>query len=311
MTRRRRELAPGVVWIDVDAADRPDLSDLTAAHGLDPLAVHDAVQESDLPKMDDFGDHLVVTFHSLATAGERLATGEIDAFVGDAFLITVHRGAVPGIDWLWDAMARRPRLARSSSGVALARLLEAVSRRYTPLAVELADRIEDLTDAALAAEPTVLADLSALRADELTMRRILTPQREMLDDLRRSPMLDDEGRRRIADVFDLTHRHRAPGQGAYARPPRRPGPDHGGPAPGAGRRRVRVDRRHRPAPLLISPTSHPDQPDEPPGPCDEGVSPKSRTARPGAATDRRRYRGPDPVPSARASRRRSIRTTPR
>jgi magnesium transporter len=205
--RRSMPLGADTVWIDVRTDGEtggPD--DLVERFGLDHLAMHDAVNESDLPKLDDFADHLVVTFHALMERDGRLATTEIDAFVSAGFLVTVRHDEVRGIDWLWDAMEHNPALAEAAGDVVLSRLLEVVTRRYVPLVTELEDRIEQLTDKALAADPEVLSELSALRRDELTIRRILTPQREMLDELRRAPLLSEEARRRVADTFDLDRR---------------------------------------------------------------------------------------------------------
>jgi len=70
------------------------------------------------------------------------------------------------------------------------------------------DRVEDLTDAALRASPSLLEDLTAVRRDLTAVRRIVHPQREALDVMRSSSsrLVSDAGRRRFSDVFDVAAR---------------------------------------------------------------------------------------------------------
>lgn len=61
---------------------------------------------------------------------------------------------------------------------------------------------------ALAADEGLVRDLTAVRSDLAEIRRAVHPQRETLDQLRRSPseLVSDRGRRRFSDVFDVADR---------------------------------------------------------------------------------------------------------
>ena len=69
------------MWIDVVAQpdDLAELMELSDRYHFDRLAVRDAATDGDLPKVDDFGTHLLVVVHGLGQ--DRLGTDEIDCFL--------------------------------------------------------------------------------------------------------------------------------------------------------------------------------------------------------------------------------------
>src|SRR5690606_19620401 len=82
--------ADGWVWVDVlaDVDDADELLALLTPFGLDRIAIRDAVSDLDLPKLDDFGHHLLVVLHGLRS--DRVATYELDCFLGERLLVTVR-----------------------------------------------------------------------------------------------------------------------------------------------------------------------------------------------------------------------------
>ena len=198
----------GWVWIDV-AAGLEDMDSLTALAeglGLDALAVRDAVEDTDLPKVDDFGSSVHVVLHALAAT--RIETFEISCFLSERCLVTIHEQPSPSIDVLWEGVQRRSALAAGGADVTLARLADVATRRLVSVLDAFDDRNEELIGSALSADVDFLAEITAVRADLAALRRSVHPQREALDVLRRStsPLISDPGRRRFSDVFDTASR---------------------------------------------------------------------------------------------------------
>ena len=200
--------ADGWVWVDVlaDVDDADDLLALLTPFGLDRIAIRDAVSDLDLPKLDDFGHHLLVVLHGLRS--DRVATYELDCFLGERLLVTVRDRPSRTIASLREQIAARPDLARSSIDEILALLSEALTRRLLSVLDAFDERVEELSIRALQAHPDVLEDLTAVRTDLAAVRRVVHPQREALDVLRHSSsnLLSDAGRRRLSDVFDVASR---------------------------------------------------------------------------------------------------------
>ena len=177
----------GWVWLDV----RVGGDDTTA------LAVRDAVEDTDLPKVDDFGHHLLVVLHALrddeidrgssahcsprALAFPRCIV-ETTAEPARAGFRGVRRASRPARRRTHPAAYVGPRAARGSP-----RRPPRVRRR---------------------ADNTLLGELAGVRRSLAQIRHVVHPQREALDDLRTSTfgLITDAGRRRLSDVFDVAAR---------------------------------------------------------------------------------------------------------
>jgi magnesium transporter len=198
----------GWVWIDVVVADGDvdDLVALTTRLDFDGMAVRDAVEDLDVPKVDDFGHHLLVILHGLRD--DRVGTYEVDCFMTSHHLVTVHQASSPAIDALWIRLQDSPELAHGGVDELLGRIADVLTRRLLAVLDAFDERSDELVDKALAADPGLVAELTAVRGDVATVRRVLSPQRETLDQLRVSvsPLIGDPGRRRFSDAFDVAVR---------------------------------------------------------------------------------------------------------
>ncbi len=209
-SNKRPESVPpgGWVWIDVVAGedDLPALLELAEPAGLDLLAVRDAVLDVDMPKADDFGDHLLVVLHSLSKGV--ISTYEIDCFVTRTRLITIHAVPSDPIDALWAQAQARADLGRLRVDELLGVLADLTTRSLLAVLEAFDDRLEELSGKSLSADPALLEDLTAVRTDLKGVRRVVHPLRETLDVLRHSSsdLVSERGRRRFSDVFDVASR---------------------------------------------------------------------------------------------------------
>jgi magnesium transporter len=198
----------GWVWVDVLAgeADLAALLELAAPAGLDLLAVRDAVLDIDMPKADDFGDHILVVLHSLSQGV--ISTYEVDCFVTRTRLITIHAVESHPIDALWAQAQARGDLGRLRVDELLGVLADLMTRSMLAVLEAFDDRVEELNAKALTADSTLLEDLTAVRTDLKGVRRVVHPLREALDVLRHSSsdLVSERGRRRFSDVFDVASR---------------------------------------------------------------------------------------------------------
>ncbi len=204
------DLEPGQwCWIDVELDDTSDDDAFEAALeavDLDSMAMSDAFNEVDLPKLDDFEDHLLVILHGIAEHDE--PTLEIDCFLTHREIVTVRRHTSPALDEFARQIQRRPELTVGGPSEILARMADVVLRRFLSVLDELDDRVDELTDMGLDADPEFLEELTVVRRYVGDLRHVLRPQREVFDRLRRSPshLITDGGRRRFSDVFDIANR---------------------------------------------------------------------------------------------------------
>jgi magnesium transporter len=114
------------IWLDLRDPDHRDLAVLSEEFGLHPLAVEDAEQEHQRPKLDRYQTHLFLNVYGarLNTGTGELATSELAAFVTARALITVRKDDgldIGAVVERWDAS---PDLTRFGVGYLLYGLLD-------------------------------------------------------------------------------------------------------------------------------------------------------------------------------------------
>ena len=194
-----------VIWLDVVTTDADELDQLGERFNFDPAAIEDILDIEQLPKFDNYQDHLFVVLHALTSEGERIDTAEVDCFVSPRLLVTVSAGPVTGINWLWGSVQTHAQMGSLGADELFAQLAEVIGRRYLEVIAEFEARIDDIADDALDADPDVLGDIQVLRREETTVRKVLRPQRLVLANLRRGTIsvLGAESLVMLGDAFDV------------------------------------------------------------------------------------------------------------
>ena len=180
-----------VIWLDLRDPDREDLAVLEAEFGLHPVAIEDAVQEHERPKLDRYQSHLFMTAYGvqLSTETGELHTSELAAFITPRALITVRKddgldiGAVVAY---WDAS---PDLAKAGVGFLLWGLIDNIVDGHFATVQALDDTIERIEDRLFDDNAPRGTDVQRrsfeLRKSLVLLRRIVLPMREIVNTLLR------------------------------------------------------------------------------------------------------------------------------
>lgn len=199
----------GLLWMDFEASpSEEDEPILLKTFGFHPLAVDDALSESHIPKVDDWGEFVYVVLHAVSFDGVkdgRVETLELDIFLGKNYLVTHHDKPIPAVTSVWNAMQRAERQLRSGTDHLLYRLADEVATSYMPV-VEKLDLIIDQTEDDTFAKPTpkTLERIFTLKRATLHLRRIIGPQREVMNKLARDDytVIDVAEQVYFRDVYD-------------------------------------------------------------------------------------------------------------
>jgi len=180
-----------VVWLDLLAPDRDDLTVLSEEFGLHPLAIEDAVHPHERTKIDRYRSHLFLTAYAVhldAASGE-IAMSELAAFVTDRAVITVRKDDGVKVDSLiayWDGS---PDLATEGVGYLLHGLLDNIVDGYFDAVQSLDDEIEKLEDLLFAEtsrdQGAVQRRSFELRKSLVLFRRVVLPMREVVNTVMR------------------------------------------------------------------------------------------------------------------------------
>jgi len=150
LIRNRR----GILWVDF-VAEPPDIClPVLQGFGFHPLAIDDALQETHVPKLDDWGDYVyvVLNYMNVTKNGDEWHTtvDELDIFLGANYIVTHHDYPLAAIDETWLSCDRDPRTLQEGSDHLLYKIADYLVAEYMPIVEELmlqstASRIRYLT----------------------------------------------------------------------------------------------------------------------------------------------------------------------
>jgi magnesium transporter len=199
----------GTLWVDFQAEPiencEPILRDIFHFH---PLAIDDALRETHIPKVDDWGKYLYIAFHAVGftvDGGARVETDEVDFFLGDGYLVSHHDKPIPILDHVWDRCDRDPRVLGEGPDHALYVVLDELVNSYIGAFMSIDEAVDDLEDEILGSPGRqTLASIFSLKRSLVHLRRTLAPQREVLNALARveNSVIDARDRVYFRDVYD-------------------------------------------------------------------------------------------------------------
>lgn len=134
------------VWVALKDADAAELAEMQDEFDLHELAVEDARQGNQRPKLEEYGDSLFMVLHTVEVAGEELNVGEVDVFVGRNYVLSARRKAERGFQDVRARCEREPELMQHGSGYVLYALMDAVVDRYFPVLDALESELESLEE---------------------------------------------------------------------------------------------------------------------------------------------------------------------
>jgi magnesium transporter len=136
----------GFVWIGIHDPEPGELEQLHSLFRLHELAVEDAQQAHQRPKIEDYDDDVFVV---LKTAhyhedSEEVHFGEISMFAGPGYVITVRRGAGSELAPARQRLEARPDLVKLGAASAIWAVLDKVVDDYIPVVDAIEDDIEEV-----------------------------------------------------------------------------------------------------------------------------------------------------------------------
>jgi magnesium transporter len=199
----------GLLWVDFNDEPKescmPILRDIFNFH---PLAIDDALEETHVPKVDDWGTYLYIVLHGVVFDSEQeepLSTNEMDLFLGDNYLITYRLQSMPGLEHVWETCQRDERLMQKGATNLLYRIVDETVANYMPVVEQIDEMVDQIEDSLFDHPvPHLLERIFSLKRALLHLRRIISPQREVLNKLARGDfrVIPEGDRVFFRDVYD-------------------------------------------------------------------------------------------------------------
>ena len=199
----------GVLWVDFISEPPDTCQPILEEFGFHPLAIDDALQETHVPRLDDWGEYLyiVLNYMNMESNGDTWETkvDELDVFLGKNYIVTHHDHRITAVDETWMVCDRDERNLHEGADHILYRIADNLMAGYMPAVEQIDEAIDHIEDQVFdRPSPRTLEQLLALKRVLVAMRRIIIPQREVLNKLARDDyqVIDPKDRVFFRDIYD-------------------------------------------------------------------------------------------------------------
>ncbi|MFI0235336.1 magnesium and cobalt transport protein CorA [Streptomyces sp. NPDC016845] len=209
--RRLHEQPRTMAWIGLARPTEAELKSLAAEFDLHQLAVEDALEAHQRPKLERYGETLFVVLRAARylDAPEEVDFGELHVFVGADFVITVRHGAAPDLSAVRHRVEASPELLGLGPEAVLYAILDAVVDGYAPVVDGVQNDIDEIETEVFSGAPEVSRRIYELSREMVEFQRATRPLVGMLHALMAGFAkygTDEELQRYLRDVADhVTH----------------------------------------------------------------------------------------------------------
>ena len=171
------------VWVAIKDPEVTELNTLQQEFGLHELAVEDARQGHQRPKLEEYGDSLFVVLHTVETGADKtLEIGEVEIFVGKNYILTIRHRISKGFTSVRQKCEQEPELLKHGSGYVLYAMMDTVVDRYIPVMdsiEEELERIEEQIFSRAASPRTNIENLYLLKQKLIVLQHAAHPLLEI------------------------------------------------------------------------------------------------------------------------------------
>jgi len=178
----------GVLWVDMVGGDRDQYKQLLETiFNFHSFAVDDALEQTHIPKVDDWGKYLYIVLFEMGIdeAGPDLVTqSELDVFYAPGFMVTYHERPIESLDRIWETCQRDLRYLKRGTPYLLYQVGAALVDSHLPVFDRIEVMIDQLEDQILKVpREDILERIFSLKRALLHIRRMMVPQQEVFSKL--------------------------------------------------------------------------------------------------------------------------------
>jgi magnesium transporter len=173
------------VWVALFEPSRDELDAMHKEFDLPDLAVEDAQNGHQRPKIEEYGDTLFAVLQIVEMVGKELSIGEVDVFVGRNYVLSVRSRTQQGFLGVRARSEREPELLRNGAGYVLYAITDAVVDRYFPVLDALEVELEEIETLIFAGQNSraIIESLYGLKQKLMTLKHATSPLLEAIGKL--------------------------------------------------------------------------------------------------------------------------------
>ena len=204
----------GFAWIDLYEPTQEEFDSVAGEFGLHQLALGDAVKMHQRPKIERYGDLIFVVLKSAryVEEEEKVEFGELHAFVGRDFIVTVRHGDASELKEVRRQVEGRPDLLRRGPSAVLFATMFHIVEDYGPVVEGLENDVDEIEVQVFGGTPGASPDVSRriyeLSREVIQFHQATQPLAGTLGRLTGGDThdIDPEVRRYLRDVYDHVER---------------------------------------------------------------------------------------------------------
>ncbi|WDT92835.1 magnesium transporter CorA family protein [Thermoleophilum album] len=205
----------GLRWINIERPGPLERAWLEEHFDFHPLDYEDVASRNQRPKIDEYPDYLFIVLHFpvFDKAVGRLNAAELDMFVGPDYLITIPNEPIPPVSYLFERCTSnsdfRESLLSKGPGYLLYRIVDDAFDYCFPMLRKMGNKLERIEEDIFEGRSReIVRDISNAKQEIINFRKIVRPQRAVLNDLERTKQRFISGDLEIYfdDIVDASER---------------------------------------------------------------------------------------------------------
>jgi magnesium transporter len=207
---RRRKEDDGFVWIGLHDPEDAELLKVAEQFDLPELAVEDAMQAHQRPKLEDYPEGYFLVLHTARYLDdvEEVEFGEVHVFTGAGYVIVVRHGAASELSEARRRLEEHPELLREGPVAAVWAILDKIVDDYEPVIAGLENDVEEVEVAVFGDSSDETRRIYFLRRELAEFYRAVHPLLQPLEELvsKEHPEVTGTMREHRRDVADHVRR---------------------------------------------------------------------------------------------------------
>jgi magnesium transporter len=192
-------------WLDVAGPTDEEIDHLADRFGWHKLLREDLKEFNQRPKLDNYGDYMLVVFYGAHFTKDREpALTEVHIIVSGSYIVTFRHAGCHELEQLHARFQARP---QGSEQFVVYRVFDTLTDSFFPVLEQIDDQLDSLEDEIIQRpSDEQLQQMFKIKRTLVQLRRVVTPQRDLaqstIEDIANLPGLDPEQRNFYRDVYD-------------------------------------------------------------------------------------------------------------
>jgi len=173
----------GFVWLGLHDPAAEELREVADRFDLPALAVEDAMQAHQRPKIEDYENGFFLVLHTARYLDdvEEVEFGEVHVFTGPGFVIAVRHGAASELHSARERLEDSPALLREGPAAAVWAIMDKIVDDYEPVMAGLENDVEEVEVAVFGEQEDQTRRIYFLRRELAEFYRAVHPVLQPLD----------------------------------------------------------------------------------------------------------------------------------